>query len=153
MRIRSMLPVLAAALLAFPLAAQEHAVPQSASFVQPLPVELAPRAAERGALRSPLADQMELGLVTGVLVGMGVGVVYRSVTYDRHCGRLEEDRCLLSREVETMAFSMIGGSLGGLIGVVSSRFLHPGGRAPVAAPVHVVPAAEGGMTVGVTLRH
>ena len=93
---------------------------------------------------------MELGLITGVLVGMTVGGVYGSAAYD--CD-VPNDDCLLSREMESMLFSAMGGSLGGIIGMGTSYLLNRRPAPALAAPVGVAPAAQGGMSVGVTLRH
>jgi hypothetical protein len=152
MRILSILPVLATTLLAAPLTAQGRGTPDAvASIVQPLPVELAPRAIERAGVGATRGDQLELGLVTGMLVGMAVGGVYRSLTYASDCAQFEEE-CMFSREMETVLFALIGGSLGGIIGGGTSYLLNRP-RTPRPAPLHVAPAAEGGMRVGLTLRH
>jgi hypothetical protein len=152
MRILLILPILAATLLARPLAAQDRGMPDAvASIIQPLPAELAPRAIEGAAVGPTRGDQLELGLVTGMLVGMAVGGVYRSLTYDDgDCSRLEKE--CMSREMETVVFALMGGSLGGIIGAGASYFLNRP-RTPQPAPFHVAPAAEGGMRVGLTLRH
>lgn len=153
MRILSILPALAAALLAAPLAAQDRGTPPDAmvSIVPPLPAELAPTSIERAAVGPARGDQLELGLVTGMLVGMAVGGVYRSLTYDEgDCSPLEEE--CMSREMETVLFALMGGSLGGIIGAGTSYFLNRP-RSPRPAPLHVAPAPEGRMRVGVTLRH
>ena len=152
MRILSILPILAATLLAAPLAAQDRGTPDAvASIVQPLPVELAPRAIERAAVGPTRGDQLELGLVTGMLVGMAVGGVYRSLTWDdRDCSPLEEE--CMSREMETVLFALIGGSLGGIIGGGTSYLLNRP-RSSRTQGLRVAPAADGGMRVGVMLRH
>lgn len=152
MRILSILPILAATLLAPPLTAQDGGTLDAVtSIIHPLPAKLAPRAIGRAAVGPTRGDQLELGLVTGMLVGMAVGGVYRSLTYDSDCSRFEEE-CMFSREMETVLFSLMGGSLGGIIGAGTSYVLNRP-RAPRPAPLHVAPAADGGMRVGLTLRH
>lgn len=151
-RILSILPLLAATLLATPLAAQDRGAMEAvASLLPPLPAELAPTVVDRAAAGPTRGDQLELGLVTGMLVGMAVGGVYRSLTYDSDCSQFEEE-CMFSREMETVLFSLMGGSLGGIIGAGTSYFLNRP-RTPPAQGLRVAPAAEGGMRVGLTLRH
>jgi hypothetical protein len=152
MRLPSFLIALAVTVLAAPLAAQERATSEPAPSIQPLPVELAPAAAEPASLRPRRHDPVEMGFITGILVGLTVGGTYGYLTYDERCARLEGD-CMLSRDVETVLFSVIGGSLGSLIGMGTTYLLDRRDRRGGTAPLTVAPDAAGALRVEVTLRH
>jgi hypothetical protein len=151
---RCLASILAAAtLLAAPLAAQERATTDTAPAAHPLPAALAPSTVERAAVRPPRGfDPLELGLFTGVVVGMTVGGVYGSLTHEDRCAR-QGDECMLSREVETGLFAIMGGSVGMLIGAGTSYLLNRPERAQHPAPLTVAPDAGGALRVELTLRH
>lgn len=147
MRIRSILVVVAAAMLAAPLAGQTAPTPPP----QPLPGPLTPTVIQRTKVRPAWEDHLELGMFTGILVGMTVGGVYGSLTYDSRCPTLDD--CMLAREVDTTIFAIMGGSLGGIIGTGTTFLLNRGKtRETTVSSLDVAPAA-GAMRVGVTLRH
>jgi hypothetical protein len=147
MRIRLILPFAATLLLASPIAAQQdHAAPQVASSLHPLPAELAPGKRKHAYVRAVQPDPLELGLLTGVVVGMVVGGTYRFLTYDTD--RVPTDGCsMMSREMETLIFSIVGGSLGGVIGGATGYLL---GRRDA---VGVEPVPGSGVRMGVKVRH
>jgi hypothetical protein len=149
-------PVIAviATLFASSLAAQARVEGQpTASAIQPLPSVLVPERspADAAEARRAAAGPLELGLITGAVVGVATGGVY-GAAFAKECGT--ESDCDLSREYKTMIFAIIGGSLGSIIGAGTSYLL--GTRSPPrdgAAPLAVSPNAAGGVNVGVTLRH
>lgn len=147
MRLRSILPFVGILLLASPLAAQQdHAVPHVAPSLQPLPAELAPGKRKHADVRAVQPDPLELGLITGAVVGMAVGGTYRFLTYDTD--RVPTEGCsIMSREMDTLIFSIVGGSLGAVIGGATGYLL---GRSDA---VGVEPAKGGGVRMGVKVRH
>jgi hypothetical protein len=156
MRLSSILIALAT-LLAAPVAAQEGAVPHAARSVRPLPAELAPRATEPAERGRAALHPVEIGGLTGMLVGMAVGGIYGSATYDDRCGD-PEDGCTLGRGMDTGVFALIGGSLGGLIGAGTGALLGLRGGGGVDAPLTRAPVtlaliAGGAVRVEVRLRH
>ena len=144
MRLRSILPFVCILLFASPIAAQkDHAEPHVAP---PLPAELVPGKRKDADVRSVQPDALELGLITGAVVGMAVGGTYRYLTYDTD--RVPTDGCsIMSREMETLIFSIVGGSLGGVIGGATGYLL---GRRDA---VSVEPGKGGGVRMGVKVRH
>jgi hypothetical protein len=147
MRLRSLLSFVGLLLFASPIAAQQdRASPGVAPSLQPLPAELAPGKRKHVDVRAVQPDGLELGLLTGAVVGMAVGGTYRYVTYDT--GRVPSDGCsIMSREMETLIFSIVGGSLGGVIGGATGYLL---GRRDA---VSVEPGKGGGVSMGVKVRH
>jgi hypothetical protein len=147
MRLRSILPFVGLLLLASPIAAQkDHAEPHVAPSLQPLPAELAPGKRKHADVRSVQPDALELGLITGVVVGMAVGGTYRYLTYDTD--RVPTAGCsIMSREMETLIFSIVGGSLGGVIGGATGYLL---GRRDA---VSVEAGKGGGVRMQVKVRH
>jgi hypothetical protein len=140
MRILPIVAVLAGVLLAPSLAAQEAASPLPALLVPAWEVEAAAQ------------DRAMVGGVTGLLVGMTVGGLYGAFLAEECTG--EEGGCDLSREMKSMVYGVIGGGLGGLIGLGTS-FVLGDGAAPSAAsaPIALAPTPDGGLRVGMTLRH
>jgi len=146
MRIAPVLALPLALLLASSLAAQEADAPT----LHPHPDLLAPPPASAEAPAVEM-QSIETGGVTGLLVGALLGGLYGAFLADA-CG--VEDDCTLSREVKAMSLLAIGSGLGGVIGVGMSLVLRESTAAPAfAAPLSVSPAPEGGVRVGVSLRH
>jgi hypothetical protein len=149
MRILSIVAILIAALSASSLAAQDGAMAHAGASIQPLPEILAPRLISRDARTAGL-DPIEAGALTGMLVGATLGGVYGAFFADE-CG--VEDGCTLSREVKAVGFVAIGGALGGIIGLGMSYLLNRNATGPDSAPVRVEAGAEGGVSVGMRVRH
>jgi hypothetical protein len=138
MRILSILPALATVFVSSTLAAQE---------IRPLPEMLTPGA----ALAVPAEMKpIEVGAITGMVVGATVGGLYGAFVA-KECG-VESD-CTLSRGVKTVTFVAIGGGLGGLIGLGTSFLLSWRAPQPEYAPLRIAPTTDGGMSIGVSLRH
>ncbi|HYW11277.1 MAG TPA: hypothetical protein VE871_04950 [Longimicrobium sp.] len=147
MRILSFLALIAVALAPVPAAAQAGF--RADASLQPLPALLAPTGAVPvdGGAMSP--DAMELGMITGVLVGMTTGLGFAVFAADR-CG-VESD-CTLAPEYKILIYSIIGTTLGGIIGLGTTFAL--GGRpGHPDAGLAAEPLDTGGMRIGVTLRH
>lgn len=145
MRIPSFIALVIAALAAVPAAAQPAFRADAVPSIQPLPALLAPG----GAVPAVSPDAIDLGMITGVLVGMTTGVAFATFAADR-CG-VDSD-CTLGPEYKTLIYGIIGGCLGGIIGLGTTFAL--GGRPGQAdSALGVTPLDTGGMSVGVTLRH
>lgn len=147
--------VVAASVHAGAAAAQTeaHLPLQAASAVAPLPASLVPdvegRTDESASRISARGVLVSAGV--GALVGAGAGLVLGGLTSDG-CGETES-WCLFSREEEvalaTAAGAVIGTGVGAIYGIVT------GLRQPARhrAPVTLAPATNGGVAVGLTLRH
>jgi hypothetical protein len=86
----------------------------------------------------------------GTLAGASAGLVVGAITTDG-C-QPDESWCILGWEEEVaihgVAGAMVGAGIGAVYGLISSP------RTPrTPAPVAVAPAADGGVSVGLTLRH
>ncbi|HEY0019825.1 MAG TPA: hypothetical protein VGC13_26230 [Longimicrobium sp.] len=134
-------------------AAQTVDLPYAASAIAPLPASLVPDVDERTAAGAPRISVRRVLVSTGVgaLAGAGAGLIIGTLASDG-CGEVE-DWCLFSREEEialtTGAGAIVGAGIGALYGIVT------GIRRPARdrAPVTLVPATNGGVAVGLTLRH
>jgi hypothetical protein len=148
MRIPNFIALVAAVVVAVPAAAQPAFFADADPSLAPLPAVLAPGGAAPvgGAAMSP--DPIELGMITGVLVGMTTGVAFATFAADR-CG-IDSD-CTLGPEYKTLIYGIVGTCLGGIIGVGTGFAL--GGRREADSALAVTPLDTGGMRVGVTLRH
>ncbi|HST59230.1 MAG TPA: hypothetical protein VLK84_11085 [Longimicrobium sp.] len=150
MRIPGFFALIAVTLAALPAAAQPEFRADAVPSIQPLPAVLVPSGAVPvgGVALSP--DAIELGMITGVLVGMTTGVAFATFGADR-CGA--DSDCTLGPEYKTLIYGIVGGCLGGIIGLGTSFAL--GGRPGREADsgLAVLPLDTGGMRVGVTLRH
>jgi hypothetical protein len=149
MRVSPIFAILLAALFASPLAAQDEAMAHASASIQPLPPILAPRLVSAEP-RSAAMDPIEAGALTGMLVGATLGGLYGAFFADE-CG--VEDGCTLSREVKAVGFVAIGGGLGGIIGLGMSYLLNRNADGPDSAPLRVEAGAQGGVSVGMRLRH
>jgi uncharacterized protein YcfJ len=149
MRVSSIFAILIAALFASSLAAQDGATARASTSTQPLPEALTPRQVSADA-RSAAMDPIETGALTGMLVGATLGGLYGAFFADE-CG--VEDDCTLSREVKAVGFVAIGGGLGGIIGLGMSYLLNRNAAGPDSAPVRVEGGVEGGVSVGMRVRH
>ena len=148
--------LLIAGIQAIPAAAQVEVNPRmaAASAVTPLPGSLVPDA-------QPGADEAEARISArrvfvsagiGTLAGAGAGLLVGAIMTDG-CEK-DEDWCILSWEEEVaihgVAGAMVGAGIGAVYGLVSS----PGQpRTDTTAPITVVPAPGGSVSVGLTLRH
>lgn len=148
--------LLLAGIHANPTTAQTETASRSVaalSAITPLPASLVPDA-------PPAADEAEarisarhflVSVGIGTLAGAGTGLVVGALASDG-CGS-DEDWCILSWEEEVaiagVAGAMVGAGVGAVYGLVTSP------RRPRAepAPLTVAPAAAGGVSVGLTVRH
>lgn len=163
MRRSAILVALVVSLLSIPAAAQTRMMPSA----RLLPAALVPSPVEPGTRHAALSP-VEVGGLTGMAVGLVVGGIYGSLTYEDRCGQ-PEDGCTLGRGMDTGVFAIIGGSLGGVIGAGTGALLGLRGgrgdasahadRAPLTlapltvARLSVVPGTDGAMRVEVRLRH
>lgn len=147
--------LLVATIQATPAAAQVEVNSQqtSVSAVTPLPAALVPDA-------QPTGDEAEAGFPVrrmfvsagiGTLAGAGAGLLIGAITTDG-C-QPDEDWCIFSWEEEVamhgVAGAMVGAGVGAIYGVVTA----PRHARRQSAPLTVAPAAVGGMSVSLTLRH
>ena len=146
--------VLFASVHAAPVAAQSDAAPiPPAPALAPLPAALLPDDAPAAAVEAAARFSARRFLVSvgvGTLVGAGTGLVVGAVTADR-CQ--PDEWCILGWEEEVaihgVAGAMVGAGVGAVYGLVTGFSDSPSQPAPVT----VVPSADSGVRVGVTLRH
>lgn len=125
----------------------------AASALVPLPASLVPDV-DAGMAESTSRISARRVLVStgvGALIGAGTGLVVGALASDG-CGH-DEDWCLFSPEEEIaltgVAGAIVGAGVGAVYGIVTG--IRQPARNP--APVTLAPAANGGLTVGLTLRH
>jgi hypothetical protein len=126
----------------------------AASAIAPLPASLVPDDVDERAAESASRISVRRVLVStgvGALVGAGGGLILGTLVSDG-CGEVES-WCLFSREEEialtTGAGAIVGAGIGAIYGIVTGL----GRPARDRAPVTLVPATNGGVAVGLTLRH
>jgi len=125
----------------------------AASTLAPLPASLVPDTGPAGDVAPVRISARRVLISTGIgtLAGAGAGLLLGAVTTDG-C-QDDEEWCILGWEEEVaihgVAGAMVGAGVGALYGLVS------GSRRPAAQPrpITVAPAADGALTVGLTLRH
>lgn len=150
MRIPNLIALIAAVVAAAPAAAQPAFRADAVPSIQPLPAVLAPGGAVPGDGAAMSPDPIELGMITGVLVGMTTGVAFATFAADR-CG-IDSD-CTLGPEYKTLIYGIVGGCLGGIIGLGTSFALGGGPGREADSALAVTPLDTGGMSIGVMLRH
>lgn len=148
--------LLVAGIHATPAAAQVQTAQRplaATSAITPLPASLVPDAA-------PAADQAEsrisarhflVSVGIGTLVGAGTGLVVGALASDG-CGA-QDDWCILSYEEEVAIAGVGGAMVGAAVGAVYGLVTSPRRPRAEPAPLTVAPAAAGGVSVGLTLRH
>lgn len=125
----------------------------AASTVAPLPASLVPDADERAAESTSRISVRRVLVSTGVgmLAGAGTGLMLGAMT--SHGCREGEEWCILTREEEIAIAGVAGAMAGAGIGALYGLFSGPRRASAEPAPVSITPAANGGLTVGLTLRH
>jgi hypothetical protein len=87
----------------------------------------------------------------GTLAGAGAGLLVGAITTDG-C-QPDESWCILGWEEEVAIHGVAGAMVGAGIGAVYGLVSHPRTPRTQPSPVAVTPAADGGLSVGLTLRH
>jgi hypothetical protein len=129
------------------------AVPLAASALTALPPSLEPDArpaSDEAEARIP-ARRFVVSVGIGALAGAGAGLVIGAITTDG-C-QPDESWCILGWEEEVAIHGVAGAMVGAGIGAVYALASSPGRSRAEPAPVTVMPATDGGLRVGVTLRH
>ncbi|WP_420128406.1 hypothetical protein [Longimicrobium sp.] len=148
--------LLVATIQATPAAAQVDVIPQqtaAVSAVTPLPAALvpgAPPAEDEEAAGFPMR-RMFVSTGIGTLAGAGAGLLVGAITTDG-C-QPDESWCILGWEEEVAIHGVVGAMVGAGAGAIYGLVTAPGPSRQRSAPLTVAPAADGGMHVGLTLRH
>ena len=87
----------------------------------------------------------------GTLAGAGAGLLIGAITTDG-C-QPDESWCILGWEEEVAIHGVAGAMVGAGIGAVYGLVTSPRQPRPDTRPITVAPAADGGLSVGLTLRH
>ena len=140
---------------AMPAAAQAEVIPQQtpSSAITPLPASLVPDAqpaAEEARARIS-ARRVFVSAGIGTLAGAGAGLLIGAITTDG-C-QPDESWCILGWEEEVAIHGVAGAMVGAGIGAVYGLVTSPRQPRPDTRPITVAPAADGGLSVGLTLRH
>jgi hypothetical protein len=145
--------LLIAIMQATPAAAQVKVNPQptALSAATPLPAELVPEAAPAEAPARISARRVFVSAGIGTLAGAGAGLLVGAITTDG-C-QPDESWCILGWEEEVAIHGFVGAMVGAGAGAIYGLATAPRHSRRAPAPLTVAPAADGGMRVGLTLRH
>lgn len=127
-------------------------MPHHPSSVQPLPAELRPDFQAGNDARIPISGRHVFrSLAIGTMAGAVTGVVVGALTTS-DCGETEQ-WCILPRDEEIAIAGFVGAMAGAAVGGVYGLLTSPRRPRTEPAPVAVLAAQDGGVGVGVTVRH